>query len=559
MEEVLRERVDGAEWSDWSIRRREMWMRVHEDPEAYYYEFNPPGQSEVEGDWSERERETFGRNLISRPPNGNWGLFSMHINGRCGKSCKEYFESLESRKIQMNDENRDPEPDSCTKGVPPEIPKPKPTIAGKKPILAGPLRRLLGGSRTPCQNRAPEKKKKNLLLTPISSGVLAVPTFTPPTKDGPQKREYDAWFNNISRKKGEKPVACNPKDWLFEVATCNADHVGPWRGAWETCQLVGVWQDEYHIICMADKMEIYVPQRFVRKKRKKIVRSPGMRKKKRKSDSSVVRTKVPKRRKKKVWDPQQSPPPPPLPSKEVKETKTSAKEAHEEVDVHETKKKKKTTTTKRVVVEKEIIVKKKTQERRRKKVVTTSPVPAESVTTTTSNKTTKNVVSASPLAQLKKKVLRVSEQVPQVERYERCLPPRPIRRVNYEVKPDLPCEQMTNEEISAHTKRQLDILKKRQQNEREMFDRRYSKNSSSSCLSRMSAHLRTERLAHIRSTASFLSSSSNNSETKSREELLREMERRHRMEISSILALSYMQKCHTLGTSVFEKGWIGHM
>lgn len=164
---------------------------------------------------------------------------------------------------KTNDENQSPSDldFAIKRGLPPKTPKGE--TKKDKSILPGPLRRLLGGSRTPGQNKS-VVQKKNLLLTPISSSILAVPTFTPPKKDGPLKKEYDVWFNNISRRKHEKAVACNPKDWLFEVATCNVDHVGPWRGAWETCQLVGVCESEYHIICKEDRMEIYVPQRFVR-------------------------------------------------------------------------------------------------------------------------------------------------------------------------------------------------------------------------------------------------------------------------------------------------------
>jgi hypothetical protein len=427
------------------------------------------------------------------------------------------------------------------KRVLPETPKGE--TKKENPILPGPLRRLLGGSRTPCQNKS-NVKKKNLLFTPISSGILAVPTFTPPTKDGPLKKEYDAWFNNISRRKDEKAVACNPKDWLFQVATCNADHVGPWRGAWETCQLVGVWQDEYHIICKADRMEIYVPQRFVRKKRMKIVRSPGQKRKKRKSNPSVIRTRVPKRRKKKV-SPMTSPVTSPLKSDETssneqqsdvskkeKPQETVEKKKEKQQETQKTNlvvKKKKTKKVERAVVTKDTINKAKNQ---RNTVTVVSDVE-ESTTT---------VVKKRP----KKKNVRV-------ERYERCLPSRPVRRVNYDPKPDMPCEEMTLEEISVGTNEQLNILKSRHQREIDMFESRYSNDSSTSCLNRMSSLLRRERFAHVPKKVVPLKQIVRDS--KSREELLKEMHRRHQMEISSVLALSYMRECHMSGKNEFEKGW----
>ena len=439
--------------------------------------------------------------------------------------------------------------------VPPETPTGE-TKKGNS-ILPGPLRRLLGGSRTPCQNKS-NAKKKNLLFTPISSGILAVPTFTPPTKDGPLKKEYDAWFNNISRRKEEKAVACNPKDWLFEVATCNADHVGPWRGVWETCQLVGVWKSEYHIICQADRMEIYVPQRFVRKKRIKIVRSPGQKRKKRKSNPSVIRTRVPKRRKKKVYS-MTSPVTSPMKSgdetsskeqqldvskkkkkkkqkpRETNTVKKKKKEKQQETKTNTVKKKKK--KVERVVVTTDTIDKTKNQRNKKRAATVVSDVEESTKTTTTTTAVRK----------------RPKKKNVQVERYERCLPSRPVRRVNYDPKPDMPCEEMTLEEISVRTHEQLDILKSRHQREIDMFESRYSNDSSTSCLNRMSSLLRRERFAHVPKKNIPLKEIVRDSN--SREKLLKEMHRRHQMEISSVLALSYMRECHASGKSEFEKGW----
>lgn len=72
------------------------------------------------------------------------------------------------------------------------------------------------------------------------------------------------------RRKGERVVTCkDDNEWLHEVATCNADHVGPWVGAWESCRLVGTVGGLSHIVCKLDGKEIYVPQRFVRQSKKK--------------------------------------------------------------------------------------------------------------------------------------------------------------------------------------------------------------------------------------------------------------------------------------------------
>ena len=193
------------------------------------------------------------------------------------------------------------------------------------------------------------------------------------------------------------------------------------------------------------------------------------------------------------------------------------------------KKKKKTKKGERVVVTTDTINKAKNQ---RNTVTVVSDVEESTTTTVRKRPKKKNV---------------------RVERYERCLPSRPVRRVNYDPKPDMPCEKMTLEEISVGTNEQLNILKSRHQREIDMFESRYSDDSSTSCLNRMSSLLRRERFAHVPKKVVPLKQIVRDS--KSREELLKEMHRRHQMEISSVLALSYMRECQMSGKNEFEKGW----
>lgn len=63
----------------------------------------------------------------------------------------------------------------------------------------------------------------------------------------------------------EEIAVIDEKGWHYEVATCSAEHVGPWDGDWERCRLVRTIGSLCHIICKIDGKEIYVPQRFVRR------------------------------------------------------------------------------------------------------------------------------------------------------------------------------------------------------------------------------------------------------------------------------------------------------
>ena len=237
---------------------------------------------------------------------------------------------------------------------------------------------------------------------------------------------------------------------------------------------------EYHIICQADRMEIYVPQRFVRKKRIKIVRSPGQKRKKRKSNPSVIRTRVPKRRKKKVYS-MTSPVTSPMKSGD----ETSSKE--QQLDV--SKKKKKRNRRRRMRRRRR---RRNNKKQRRSTVKKKKKKESERVvvTTDTINKAKKQRNTVTVVSDVEESTTTVVKKRPKkknvrVERYERCLPSRPVRRVNYDPKPDMPCEEMTLEEISVGTNEQLNILKSRHQREIDTAGDRYW--TFTSCLNRMSS------------------------------------------------------------------------
>jgi hypothetical protein len=85
------------EYSRWGDRRKHAWDAIGHAPDKYYYDFTPPGVMVKGGndEWSRQEEEHLLVTYMVCPPLGNWGLFSMHVSGRCGRQCEQTFQRLQ--------------------------------------------------------------------------------------------------------------------------------------------------------------------------------------------------------------------------------------------------------------------------------------------------------------------------------------------------------------------------------------------------------------------------------------------------------------------------------
>jgi hypothetical protein len=85
------------EYARWGDRRRRAWDSIGRAPDEYYYDFAPPGVTAkwMTEEWSRQEEERLLVTYMLHPPLGKWGLFSMHITGRCGRQCEQTFERLQ--------------------------------------------------------------------------------------------------------------------------------------------------------------------------------------------------------------------------------------------------------------------------------------------------------------------------------------------------------------------------------------------------------------------------------------------------------------------------------
>ena len=86
----------------WSPAKRHSWESKKTNPNAFYYRHVDPGQVKKTGPWDDDEKVIFLRAIKLHPPTqGKWGLFSMHIPGRVGYQCRNFYHRLlESGEIQ---------------------------------------------------------------------------------------------------------------------------------------------------------------------------------------------------------------------------------------------------------------------------------------------------------------------------------------------------------------------------------------------------------------------------------------------------------------------------
>ena len=78
----------------WSSARVRAFKAIKENPNAYYYRFNAPGEAQRNGPWTTEERYLFLQRLASVGADGNWGIFATKIPGRVGYQCSNFYRKL---------------------------------------------------------------------------------------------------------------------------------------------------------------------------------------------------------------------------------------------------------------------------------------------------------------------------------------------------------------------------------------------------------------------------------------------------------------------------------
>jgi len=80
--------------NEWSEARKKAYKAIKQNPNTYHYRFNKPGEAQAKGAWTTDEHKRFMELLLEKGANKNWGLFSMHIKGRVGYQCSNYYRLL---------------------------------------------------------------------------------------------------------------------------------------------------------------------------------------------------------------------------------------------------------------------------------------------------------------------------------------------------------------------------------------------------------------------------------------------------------------------------------
>jgi hypothetical protein len=78
----------------WSEARKRVYAKREENPNAYYYRFNDPGEPQKNGRWTDGEEKQFFERMKSVGVDGKWGIFSMAIPGRVGYQCSNFYRLL---------------------------------------------------------------------------------------------------------------------------------------------------------------------------------------------------------------------------------------------------------------------------------------------------------------------------------------------------------------------------------------------------------------------------------------------------------------------------------
>lgn len=88
-------------FAQWESERKQLWLNIVHDPDAYYFRFCPPNVIPKTEKWSDDEIMHLKQALEERPHNGFWGLFSIHIPGRTGQQCKTMSDILQQGDINI--------------------------------------------------------------------------------------------------------------------------------------------------------------------------------------------------------------------------------------------------------------------------------------------------------------------------------------------------------------------------------------------------------------------------------------------------------------------------
>jgi hypothetical protein len=84
------EDLKSLEWSDARIKA---FLTRKQNPNAYYYRFNAPGEEQRTGGWTKEEHERF-MELIKDGVDYHWGMLSIKMPGRVGYQCSNYYRKL---------------------------------------------------------------------------------------------------------------------------------------------------------------------------------------------------------------------------------------------------------------------------------------------------------------------------------------------------------------------------------------------------------------------------------------------------------------------------------
>lgn len=76
--------ANSEDMEGWSEARIRAYQGMKKSPNAYFYRFNAPGETQKNGPWTKEEDELFMRRLADVGADGQWGIFSKAISGRVG-------------------------------------------------------------------------------------------------------------------------------------------------------------------------------------------------------------------------------------------------------------------------------------------------------------------------------------------------------------------------------------------------------------------------------------------------------------------------------------------
>lgn len=88
-------KIEPPGFQDWAQCKKQAWLQIDVNPNAFFYRHVLPGEERKNGPWSDDEKVLFLKNLKEHPPeSGHWGLFARNIPGRVGYQCNAYFKKL---------------------------------------------------------------------------------------------------------------------------------------------------------------------------------------------------------------------------------------------------------------------------------------------------------------------------------------------------------------------------------------------------------------------------------------------------------------------------------